>query len=402
MTRQKRLTESFVRRVRRPGVYGDGRGGHGLQLRVYQTSAGHLTRRWRQQLRIKGRVTQVGLGWWPAGSLADARIAALHNAVAVSRGEDPRNPTEATTGRVAASVAVPVEAVGPTFAEAAERVIELSRPGWRTEGPEKTWKRCLAVLPFAAMPVADVQAGDILRAVEDVWTRQPAKARNILGIVSKVLRWAVAAGHRTDDPTAAVRAGLPKQNGKVEHHRAVAVADVPAAVERIAAANTGHRALGLAIRFAILTAARQNEVFGATWREIDMHGRVWTVPAARMKSGREHRVPLSAAALQVLRQLGPGQPDALIFPGRKGQRLGRRSLANLMARAGLKGKATVHGFRSSFRDWCGEQGIDRTLAELSLAHRFGDATEQAYARADLLERRREVMDAWGKYTAPSR
>ena len=288
--------------------------------------------------------------------------------------------------------------MGPTFAEAAERVIELARPGWRTEGPEKTWRRCLAVLPFAATPVADVQARDILRAVEGVWTRQPAKARNILGIVRKVLLWSVAAGHRRDDPTPAVRAGLPRQNGKTEHHKALDVADVPAAVERIAAANTGLQALGLAIRFAILTAARQNEVFGATWREIDMHGRVWSVPAARMKSGREHRVPLSAAALDVLRQLGPGHyPDALIFQGRKGQRLGRRSLANLIARAGLKGKATVHGFRSSFRDFCGEQGIDRTLAELSLAHRIGDATEQAYARSDLLARRREVMAAWADY-----
>ncbi len=394
MTRPKRLTESFLRRLGRPGVYGDGRGGHGLQVRVYRTRAGHLTRRWRQQLRINGRVTQVGLGWWPAVSLTDARIAALQNAVAASRGEDPRSPPEARSGREAAPVAVPVR---PTFSEAAERVIELARPGWRTEGPEKTWRRCLAVLPFAATPVADVQARDILRAVEDVWTRQPAKARNILGMVSKVLRWAVAAGHRTDDPTPAVRAGLPKQNGKTEHHKAVPVAGVPEAVARIAAANTGHKALGLAIRFAILTAARQNEVFGATWREIDMHGRVWTVPGERMKGGREHRVPLSDAVLDVLRQVGPDRPDALIFAGRKGQRLLRRSLANLMARAGLKGKATVHGFRSSFRDWCGEQGVDRTLAELSLAHRIGDATEHAYARADLLERRRPVLAAWGRF-----
>ena len=206
------------------------------------------------------------------------------------------------------------------------------------------------------------------------------------------------ASDRRPDAAGAGRV-LPKQNGKVEHHKAVAVADVPAVVECIAAANTGHKALGLAIRFAILTAARQNEVFGATWREVDMHDRVWTVPAERMKGGREHRVPLSGAALDVLRQLGPGRPGALIFAGRKGQRLGRRSLANLIARAGLKGKATVHGFRSSFRDFCGEQGIDRTLAELSLAHRIGDATEQAYARADLLERRRSVMEPWGNYVA---
>ena len=393
MAKRKRLTESFIDRAR-IGWHGDGRGGHGLRLRVHRTTSGHVTRRFYQQLRLGSKVSHIPLGWWPAVSLQEARIRALENAVAVARGKDPRDGSKLAS---APSAALPVEApAGPTFREAVEAVIEVAREGWRRPGPtEAKWRRSVKGLRLASRPVGEIEAADILRAITPVWKRYPTKARVTLQIVSRVCRWAVAAGYRKDDPVPAVRAALPRNGKRAKHFKAAPVAGVREALAKIRAAKTRGPAR-LALEFVILTASRSREVLGATWGEIDLEARVWTVPADRMKSGREHRVPLSAAALAILERVGPGAPDAPIFPNERGAAMHRNTVNKLIERAGLKGRATVHGFRSTFRDWCGEQGIDRTLAELSLAHRLGDATEQAYSRADLLERRRvEVMEPWG-------
>lgn len=389
--RPKRLTEGYIAGQDTPGVYGDGRGGHGLQLRVRRTTAGHVTKRWRQQIRIAGKVTHVGLGWWPAVKLAEARVAAMANVVAVYNGEDPRSRVRAVSAR---PVAAPVAPVGPTFQEAAEKVIALNRAGWRTARTEEKWRSEVAACPFRVRPVGAVTSGDILTAIAPVWTEFPSRGKLRLQVVRAVLRWAVAAGLRTDDPTLAVRAGLPKQKGKVTHYRAVEPARVGEAVRKIRRAPTRQQTR-LALEFLILTAARPGEVAGATWGEFDLAAGCWRIPGSRMKSGREHRVPLSRAAVSVLSRAAPGAPGALVFPSATGKPIGGSSWKDALRRAGVVG--TAHGFRSTFRDWAGETGIDRTLAELCLAHRIGDATEQAYARSDLLARRRQVMERWGRH-----
>jgi len=237
----------------------------------------------------------------------------------------------------------------------------------------------------------------VLRVVGPIWTEKAATAQRLRRRISVILAWCIAEGHRSDDPAAkdAVLAALPRANGPRNHHLALPHAEVADAVARVRQAPA-LPATRLTVEFVIVTACRSGEVRGARWAEIDLAAAIWTIPGERMKTGREHRVPLSTAAKAVLDQAAElSDGSGLVFPNR-----GRPLSGEALRRVARRLETTIHGLRSTFRDWCGESGVDRVVAEAALAHRIGSAAEQAYSRSDLLERRREVMEEWAEYLAP--
>ena len=246
-------------------------------------------------------------------------------------------------------------------------------------------------------PVDEITTADILAVLAPIWSEKTETARRVLQRISIVLRWAIAQGHRTDDPTHAATAVLPRNGtGTTKHHAAMPHGQVGNAIKRIRA--SGASAATLALEFLILTAVRSGEARLATWDEIDMDAAVWTVRAERMKSGREHRIPLSNRALEILSEAETLlRGDGLIFPSSRGGPIHGRTLGRALEAAGIEG-TTIHGFRSSFRDWSAESGAPREVAEAALAHIVA-GIEGAYFRSDLFARRRALMDDWSRYIA---
>ena len=380
------LTASFVRTVRRPGRYGDGRGGHGLSLLVKATKNGRIGKYWSQRIVIDGRPTSIGLGSYPRISLAAARQAALQNRQELDTGQDPRR------SRI------------PTFEQATDKVIALHRDGWKPgSSTEAAWRNSFATYLYPTLGstrIDRITTADVMDMRVPIWREKPTQAELLKRRIGQVMRWAIAQGYRTDNPAGeALDAALPKNSKRTTHHKALHHAEVSGALAKI---RTSRAAVStrLAIEFLTYTATRTGEVRAATWSEIDLVDQVWTIPAERMKGGREHRVPLADAAVRVLDQaLTHFGSDGLIFPGRGGGPLGHASIGTLFRRLNIGG--TPHGMRSSFRDWCSESGVPREIAERALAHVVKGATESAYARSDLLERRRELMQRWADYiTSP--
>lgn len=370
----KPLSASFVKHVKRQGRYGDGgRGSHGLYLRVWRRPNGRIGKAWAQRLRIGGKVTSLGLGPYPVVTLAEARAKALDNRRVAHAGRDPRG------GGV------------PTFEAAAKKVIKLHSRTWKAGSTlPQQWKQTLGDYAFPILgrkSVAEITTADVLAVLTPIWHTKSATAKKVRQRIGAVMKWAIAQGHRNDNPAGgAIKAALPNVNGQVRHHRALAhhrVAEVLSKTRR----NTN----GLALRFVALTACRVGEVAGAKWSEIE--GDLWTIPASRMKTRKQHRVPLSSAALRVLAEAKSDSP--YVFPGRGGKPVARQSIGRALEGT----RATPHGFRSSFRNWCAETGVPREVAERALAHVVGNKVEAAYNRTDLLERRREIMEAWGQYVS---
>ena len=366
------LSAAFCKTIKTAGAYGDGRGGHGLTLMVDQRT-GRLSRYWYQRLRIDGKAVNIGLGSYPVVGLADARAKALANARAVASGQDPR-----------------LAAVVPTFRDAADKVIALHAATWKDGG--KSARQWAASLDAYAMPrlgakaVDRITTSDVMAVLMPIWNDKRETARRVRQRIGAVLKWAVAQGYREDNPAGdAIGAALPKGGQHREHHRALGHADVAGALRTIRE-TAAWPTTKLAIEYIALTAARSGEVRGATWSEIDIESATWTVPADRMKAGREHRVALSSSALAVLESAREYEDaSGLVFPSGRSKAMSDGTLSKLLKENGID--AVVHGFRSSFRDWCGETGVDREVAEA------------AYARSDLLERRRTVMQKWADYLA---
>ena len=386
MKRPQKLSAAFVKTVKRPGRYGDGRGGFGLSLLVKPTTTGRLSKTWSQRLRINGHPVNVGLGAYPMVTLAEAREKALENRRAVAQGRDPRS------GGI------------PTFAEAAETVIAIHSPSWRSRGKyEAQWR---GTLRNHAMPrlghkrVNEITTADVMGVLlaNDFWNRKRVTARVVRQRIGAVMKWAGAQGHREDNPAGdAISAALPKNSVRVRHQRALPHGEVAAALDRVRASDA-LASTKLALAFLVLTACRSGEVRRARWSEIDLKEAIWTIPEDRTKSGREHRVPLSSGALRVLDQArAVGNGTGLVFPGRRGRPLSETTHSLMLRRFGIA--CVPHGMRSSFRDWCSETGVAREVAEASLAHVVKNKVEAAYARSDLLDQRREVMEAWAQYIA---
>lgn len=382
MRRPQRLTARFVASVKRPGRYGDGRGGHGLSLLVKPTKSGRLSKTWAQRLRINGRDINIGLGPFPVVTLAEARKAALENRRATFQGRDPRAGDT------------------PTFAEAAQYVIRLRRASWRPGSKsEAQWMASLETYAYPVIgdiPVDEVTTAHVLAVLTPIWNGKRVTAQRLRGRISYVMKWCIGRGYRSEDPAGgAITAALPQNAGRKRHFAALPHEEVAGAIAKVRAAKTW-AGIRLALQFQVLTAARAAEVRQATWDEIDWEQRVWNVPAEHMKAGREHRVPLSSQALGVLREARNLSPVSnLLFPSSRGGTMGRNAPATLAHRLELG--CVPHGFRSSFRDWAAETGVDREVAEAALAHVVPDPVEAAYRRTDFFEQRRAVMERWGIY-----
>ena len=327
----------------------------------------------------------MGLGSARFVSLAEAREAAFENQRSVRRGGDP--------------LADKRSAATPTFAEAVENVISLHGPSWRGARAVQTYRASMRdhAGRLASMKVSDIETADIMAVLTPIWQTARPTAKVVRMRISTVVKWAIAHGYRTDDPMAGVAAALPRNGGNAEHHRALPHGDIADALEKIDTVKTWP-IVALCFRFVALTAVRSGEARGATWNEIDADAATWTIPGDRMKTGKPHRVPLSTGALKILEAARVYRNETdLLFPSARGKALSDRALLLVIEKAGLKDRATVHGLRSSFRDWTSETGRPREVAEAALAHVTGGKVEAAYARSDLFDRRASVMQSWSDY-----
>ena len=379
--KDKALTAVTVRALNEPGFYADG---NGLYLKVIDSGA----KRWVQRLLIKGRRRDIGLGSASLVTLAEAREAALVNRKLARSGGDPlRTKKEA-------------EAV-LTFAEAAEHVLDLHRPTWRNPKHAQQWINTLseyAFPKFGKTLVSDVTTSDVLSALSPIWNTKPETARRVKQRIGTVMKWAVAKGWRQDNPADAISTALPKQDAsKKQHRKALPYSEVAACIDTVKGSGAG-LTTKLAFEFIVLTACRSGEARLATWSEFDLDAKEWLVPASRMKAKRDHRVPLSGRVLEVLaeaKSLSDG--GDLVFAGTKqGRPLSDMTLSKLVKELGFE--ADVHGFRTSFKTWAQERtNFAREVSEMALAHVIQNKSEAAYARSDLFEKRRMMMESWARH-----
>ena len=376
---QGKLTVKKVRALNQPGLYSDG---NTLYLRV----APGGSKQWVQRLTIHGKRHDLGLGGCSWVTLAQAREAAYENRCLARRGGDP--------------LAAKRRPKVPTFRDAAQHTYEVLRPRWRSEKVAVNWMQQLKRHAFdrlADLPVDRIAQEDVLAVLTPIWTSKPETARRVRRHIRATLKWCQAHGFvHFNAAGEAIDGALPRMPAFKEHFRSLPYSKIAEALDTIQA-SPASLTVKLALKFVIFTAARSGEVRGATWAEID--GDVWKIPGKRMKAGVEHRVPLSVPVLALLeeaRTLGDG--IGLIFPSpiRRGRQLSNMTLTKVLRDTGLAERATVHGFRSSFRDWCADTGKAREVAEAALAHTVG-GVEGAYFRSDLFERRRRLMDAWAEF-----
>lgn len=396
MAREK-LTALEVKSLAKPGRYGDG---GGLWLQVRSESA----KSWLYRYVVAGRERQLGLGPYPAITLKAARELALDAQRLLLAGRDPIAERRAREAEEAAkSAAMNFRAVAALYIAAHEET-------WRNPKHRAQWRATLETYVFPVIgdaQVAAVDVGAVMKIVEPIWRDKPETASRVRGRIETVLDYATARGWRAGDNPARWRGHienlLPRRDKvrAVEHHAALPWKEIGAFMAQLAG-QPG--AAAEALRFVILTACRTTEAIEARWQEVDLREAVWTIPASRMKAGREQRVPLADAAVTLLSGRRPENPagDAFVFPGAKAKApLSNMAMTALLRRMG-RGDLTVHGFRSTFRDWCAEAtNYPRELAEAALAHTLKDKTEAAYQRGDLLERRRRLMADWAAFCARS-
>lgn len=388
MKRPSKLNASFVRTVKQPGRYGDGRGGYGLSLLIKpMISTDRISKSWSQRLRVHGRVTNIGLGSYPLTTLSEAREKAFDNRRTVKKGEDPRR------GRGV-----------PTFSEAAEKVIKLYSVNWkdsRDGGSERQWRSSLERFVFPKIGhrrVDEITRSDVREILRPIWTDKRSTADRVRIRLSTIFKWAKSEFYREDNPALPeVSAGLSKKRPQKKHHSALPHGEVADALSKIREAHAAP-AIRLCVEFIALTAARSGEGRGATWQEIDLSSATWTIPAERMKTGVEHRVPLSGQAMAVLaKAVEYKDRSGLVFPSTRAAIIQRQTLTGVLRRCDIS--ATIHGFRTSFRSWAADNSVDPAVAEASLAHSNPNRIERAYQRSDLLEQRCEVMQNWAGYIA---
>lgn len=374
------LTATAVKATSKPGRYGDG---DGLFLLVGKRGG----KSWMVRIQKDGRRRDIGLGSASKVPLKLARERAAEVRCQVEAGIDP-----VAQRRKAAGV--------PTFREAAKLVHAEHKSGWKNAKHREQWLSTLeayAFPKFGDQSIAHVDAGSVRDALAAIWLTKPETARRLRQRIRTVIDWAVAKGYR-DGALAmpVIDKALPKQRAKVRHHAALPYAELPEFMSALRARESMGR---LALEAAILTAARSGEVRLATWAEVDLEAATWTVPAERMKAGREHVVPLSPQAVALFERMKAhkrGDSD-LVFPGTKrGKPLSDMTLTKALRDMGRD--VTAHGFRSTFRDWVAEQTTwPAELAEAALAHVVSDKTVAAYQRGSMLEKRRELMAAWADY-----
>ena len=400
------LTAVRVKTEKTPGYHGDG---DGLYLQVTEGGA----KSWIFRYTFGGRRREMGLGRESGLSLAQAREKASEARKQLGQGQDPieaRKAAEVEAEREAASAS--------TFKQCAEAYIEAHRAGWRNAKHADQWGATLATYAYpliGGLAVGTIDTMRIMDILQPIWAVKAETASRLRGRIEVILDWASVHGYRSGDNPARWRghlqALLPAKGkvAKVEHHAALPYRDLPDFFLKLQAQDG---VSARALEFAILTAARTGEVLGATWAEFDLDDRVWVVPAVRMKGGKEHRVPLSEAALVLLRKRHAVREGGYVFAGQLPRKrrpaqpaadspLGNplSSMAMLMVLRRMKrGDLTVHGFRSTFRDWVAEQtDFANEVAEMALAHAVGDKVEAAYRRGSMFEKRQQLAEAWGRH-----
>ena len=382
------LTSRFVTTTLAPGKYADG---GGLYLRVRQRSQ-QIERLWlfryKRGGRGKAKELNISLGALRSVSLASARKMAQACREAIALGQDPRAALSKLTGS------------GPTFAEVADSLIESLEPSFRNEKTLASWKRTLGDMYCGKLrkrPVMEVGTEDVLEVLRPIWNLKPETAAQIRERMERVLDAAKVQGLRTAENPARWKGHLkfllPAQTAKKNHHRALPYADMPNFTIRLRGLDS---VSALALEWTILTAARTGEALGAPRAEINRADKIWVIPAERMKENREHRVPLCDRCIEIFDELA-AFGSSWLFPARNPKdHMSEMSMALCLRRLGVD--ATVHGFRSTFRDWAGDcTAFPREIAEAALSHLVGDEAERAYRRSDALERRRKLMQAWERY-----
>jgi integrase len=405
------MTDREVRALRAPGLHAVGGMVPGLALQVTQTPGNPVARSWVLRARVSGRRRALGLGPYPALSLPAAREKA-DRVVRQLRGDAvflPAHPAEQRPDEPAATVPT------MTFRAAAEQYIDERRASWKNAKHAQQWTATLRTYAYPVIgstPVDQVDKAMVLRVVKPIWNEKTETAKRVKDRIKLVLGWAKAHGLRTGENPAEWRDNLehalaaPERVARKTHQPAVPVACIGEFMRRLRSEQKDLAAR--ALEFAILTAARDGEVRGATWDEIDLATATWTLPPERMKAGKRHRVPLSPAAVKLLKSVPRMADSDFIFPGSsQGGKLSENTLNEVIKRmhakdavpSDVKGRpAVVHGMRSTFRNWGRERTNFRPeLLELALAHTVGNAAERAYARDDALEQRRDVMVAWAEF-----
>jgi integrase len=403
MKRQgNKLTAAAVRAAKEPGLYGDG---HGLYLQV----SAFDTKAWVFRYMLDGRARKMGLGPLHTVSLANARERAADLRLKVLDGIDPIEDRKTTRAKKRLEAAKAL-----TFKECADAYIKANRSGWKNDKHAAQWgatfnetKRGKQIFSAATaaindLPVATIDTGLVRKVLEPIWYTTPETASRVRGRIERVLAWATVAEYRSGENPARwsghLKELLPATTkvAAVEHHSALPYHGLPTFMRELCL-KKGISAR--ALEFTVLTAARTGEAIGAKWLEIDVDAKLWTVPPERMKSGKEHRVPLSERALAII---GALRSDSdFVFAGARGDKpLSNMAMLELVR--GMREGLTVHGFRSTFRDWAAEQtAYPHEMCEMALAHTVGNKVEKAYRRGDMMEKRRRLMDDWAGYCAQS-
>mgnify|MGYP001791727354 CR=1 FL=1 len=381
------LTNAKVKSISTPGRYTDG---DGLQLLVKKSGA----KMWVMRYSFDGSRRDAGLGGYPGITLAEARAKAAEIRAAVASGVDPRKPRRP---------AQPARSLAPTFAEVADKLIAASEASWRNPKHRQQWRNTLEryAAPIASSPVDQVRTRDVLACVEPIWLTKAETAARVRGRIERVFDYAIAMEWRPDElGNPAMMKGklqhlLPKRDRSLINHReAMGWREIPAFVESLSRIKG---TAATAVIFTILTAARSGEVRLMTWDELDLDAALWTIPKTRMKMKMEHRVPLSSLALKLVADQ-PRIGRAVFSGARAGKPMSDMTMLTLTKRYSVP-SMTVHGFRSSFKDWALENGHSDLVSEMCLAHVVGDTARNAYARTDMLEARRALISQWGNFVA---
>jgi len=379
---EKKLTAIGIRALTKPGRYADG---NGLYLIVDPSRA----KRWLLRTISAGRRRDIGLGGLSTVSLADARE------------EAARLRKIARSGGDALAARRQKSRVVPTFEAAAKSVHAEHSAAFKNAKHKAQWLSSLSAYAFpffGQRQVNQIEQDDVLRALSPIWNTKPETARRVRQRIKLVLDWSKVKGYRSgDNPVEGLARVLPKHRASEAHHASLKYVLVPAFIADLRRADASE-SVKLAFEFLILTATRTNEVLTATWPEIDLENLVWAIPGPRMKSGREHRIPLSARCKEILESTKALSHDEYVFPSRTRGKPLSNMVFEMALRRMKRTTITPHGFRASFRDWAAETtNMPRDVCEAALAHKLRDKTEAAYYRTDLFERRRELMSSWATF-----
>jgi integrase len=387
------LSARFVETVKEPGLYGDG---GNLFLKVDDSGNKSWIVRWQDR---DGKQRKLGLGPVHTVPLAEARDKAADARRLILDGIDPREARREAKAAIALA-----EAKALTFDECAEKFIEANKAGWKNAKHADQWRATLKTYAspvFGSLPIAAVDVGLVVDVLTPIWSTKNETAHRVRGRVESILDWAKVQNFRTGENPARWKGHLDKvfparrKVRKVQHHAALPYDQLPAFMVSL---RERYGVSTLALEFTILTACRTNEVLDARWTKIDFKNKIWTIPGEKMKGGKIHRVPLCDRAVAIVEDMKTDKRGDYIFPGAKRSKpLSNMAMLNVLSRMGHD-EITVHGFRSTFRDWVAEQtNFPREIAEVALAHDVGDETEQAYQRGDMFEKRKRLMTAWAKY-----